>query len=94
MPARYARLGNLSKCDYLMTLMQNEDVAASIAFVKEMFAQIKPTPVTYGILLDCCINADDMARAQRVFEEIRQQQSFAGNDEGNRKSFSVNTVRA
>ncbi|KAF4686044.1 hypothetical protein FOZ60_005742 [Perkinsus olseni] len=83
----YARLGGLARCDHLMSLMETQEIA--------------PTAVTYGILLDCCINANDMPRAQRVFQEIRQHQtaevggedgSAVGSSEQGRKGLGLNTV--
>ncbi|KAF4675325.1 hypothetical protein FOL47_007943 [Perkinsus chesapeaki] len=57
----YSRQGNVAKCDELMQVLKDKE--------------IQPTVVTYGILLDCCINGDDMKRAQKVFEDMRAAQS-------------------
>jgi len=52
----YARVGNVAKC---------------IECVEHMRARnITPSQVTYGILLDCCINENDVARAAEVFNEM------------------------
>lgn len=51
--------------------------------------------MTYGILLDCCINADDMGRAQRVFEAMRQAQSTQDDEDGDdseKRHLGLNTV--
>ncbi|KAF4755677.1 hypothetical protein FOZ63_025077, partial [Perkinsus olseni] len=55
---------------------------------------IQPTVVTYGILLDCCINANDMGRAQKVFQEMRLAQSSDKNDQASpdKRHLGLNTV--
>ncbi|KAF4720648.1 hypothetical protein FOZ63_023384 [Perkinsus olseni] len=76
----YSRQGDVAKCDELMSILKAKD--------------IEPTVVTYGILLDCCINANDMSRAQKVFQEMRVAQSTQSGDQASsdKRHLGLNTV--
>ncbi|KAF4696620.1 hypothetical protein FOZ60_016628 [Perkinsus olseni] len=76
----YSRQGDVAKCDELMSILKAKE--------------IQPTVVTYGILLDCCINANDMGRAQKVFQEMRLAQSSDKNDQASpdKRHLGLNTV--
>lgn len=52
----YARSGNVSKCLQSVEHMRARNIA--------------PSQVTYGILLDCCINENDVDGAAEVFNEM------------------------
>ncbi|KAF4656073.1 hypothetical protein FOL47_009176 [Perkinsus chesapeaki] len=72
----HARIGDVIKCAHLMKQMKSQEIF--------------PTVVTYGIFLDCCINAGDMSRAKKVFQEMRQRQNIGGSDQSD--GFALNTV--